>query len=83
MNAGVGHGRISTGTFRVMAADLDESKQTNKDRWRGLAYDMSDDQQDITRGKGMVPDLFQAPMGDGTHIAVLSSYDYVSQGQRL
>jgi len=65
-----------------MAADLDESKQTDKDRWGGLAFDTSDDQQDITRGKGTVDPLFQAPMGDGTHVAVLSSYEYISQGHR-
>nr|CAB3490642.1 unnamed protein product [Digitaria exilis] len=63
-------------------AELDESKQTEQDRWRGLAYDTSDDQQDITRGKGLVDYLFQAPMGDGTHEAVLSSYEYISQGLR-
>ncbi|RCV39781.1 hypothetical protein SETIT_8G250400v2 [Setaria italica] len=35
---------------------VDETtKQTERvDRWRGLAYDVSDDQQDITRGKGLV-----------------------------
>uniref|UniRef100_A0A0C9S111 Ribulose bisphosphate carboxylase/oxygenase activase, chloroplastic n=1 Tax=Wollemia nobilis TaxID=56998 RepID=A0A0C9S111_9CONI len=65
-----------------IVAEIDEKKQTDKDKWKGLAYDISDDQQDITRGKGMVDTLFQAPMGDGTHHAVLSSYDYVSQGQR-
>ena len=69
---------------RAMAVnkEVDETKQTEQDRWRGLAYDTSDDQQDITRGKGMIDSLFQAPMGDGTHVAVLSSYDYVSQGLR-
>jgi hypothetical protein len=69
--------------FKVMAAkDVDETKQTDKDRWRGLANDISDDQQDIVRGKGIVDSLFQAPMGDGTHEAVLSSYEYLSQGLR-
>jgi virulence-associated protein VapD len=63
-----------------MAKDLDEGKQTDQDKWKGLAYDISDDQQDITRGKGIVDALFQAPMGDGTHEAVLSSYEYLSQG---
>jgi len=82
VNTGVSRGRVSTGSFKVMAADLDESKQTNKDRWAGLAYDISDDQQDITRGKGAVDPIFQAPMGDGTHVAVLSSYEYISQGYR-
>ncbi|TKW02765.1 hypothetical protein SEVIR_8G261466v4 [Setaria viridis] len=61
---------------------VDETKQTESDRWRGLAHDISDDQQDITRGKGLVDSLFQAPMGDGTHEAVLSSYEYLSQGLR-
>ena len=69
---------------RAMAVnkEVDETKQTEQDRWRGLAYDTSDDQQDITRGEGRVDPLFQAPMGDGTHVAVLSSYDYISQGLR-
>nr|AZP03080.1 RCA1 alpha isoform [Oryza australiensis] len=62
--------------------DLDEEKQTDQDRWKGLAYDISDDQQDITRGKGLADSLFQAPMGVGTHEAVLSSYEYISQGLR-
>ncbi|KAF3788182.1 Ribulose bisphosphate carboxylase/oxygenase activase 1 [Nymphaea thermarum] len=69
--------------FKVVAAvDEDETKQTNQDRWGGLVTDISDDQQDITRGKGMVDSLFQAPMGDGTHYAVMSSYEYLSQGLR-
>ncbi|KAL5204614.1 hypothetical protein ABZP36_009485 [Zizania latifolia] len=77
------HGKTSNiNRFRVMAKDLNEDKQTDKDRWKGLAYDISDDQQDITRGKGIVDSLFQAPMGDGTHEAVLSSYEYISQGLR-
>jgi hypothetical protein len=66
----------------MAASDVDEAKQTERDRWKGLAYDVSDDQQDITRGKGLVDSLFQAPMGVGTHEAVLSSYEYLSQGLR-
>ena len=77
------HGKSSNANrFRVMAKDLDEGEQTETDRWKGLAFDTSDDQQDITRGKGHVDSLFQAPMGDGTHEAVLSSYEYLSQGLR-
>ncbi|CAI5964350.1 unnamed protein product [Closterium sp. NIES-64] len=53
-----------------------------EDRWAGLGRDISDDQQDITRGKGMVDAAFQGGWGQGTHAAVLSSYDYMSQGQR-
>nr|APB03045.1 rubisco activase small subunit [Oryza malampuzhaensis] len=77
------HGKSSNiNRFKVMAKELDEDKQTDQDKWKGLAYDISDDQQDITRGKGLVDSLFQAPMGDGTHEAVLSSYEYLSQGLR-
>ncbi|KAJ7961387.1 Ribulose bisphosphate carboxylase/oxygenase activase [Quillaja saponaria] len=75
------HQRVSFGNLKV-SAEYDEQKQTNKDRWAGLAFDTSDDQQDITRGKGMVDSLFQAPMGTGTHYAVLSSHDYISAGLR-
>lgn len=67
--------------FKIVA-EVDEEKQTSKDRWRGLAFDASDDQQDITRGKGAVDSLFQAPIGSGTHYAVMSSYDYVSSALR-
>ncbi|CAN1135149.1 Ribulose bisphosphate carboxylase/oxygenase activase 2, chloroplastic [Linum perenne] len=68
--------------FKVSAEYDDEKKQTEKDRWKGLVTDISDDQQDITRGKGMVDSLFQAPMGAGTHHAVMTSYDYISHGLR-
>lgn len=72
--------KLSTGSLNV--SEYDEETQTSKDRWGGLAYDTSDDQQDITRGKGMVDSLFQAPMETGTHYAVLSSYEYISKGLR-
>lgn len=62
--------------FRIL------SRSFKQDRWEGLASDISDDQQDITRGKGMVDTLFQAPMGSGTHHAVMTSYDYISLGLR-
>ncbi|OMO59079.1 ATPase, AAA-type, core [Corchorus capsularis] len=77
--------KAQSGSFKIVAAanpDEDLDKQTDKDKWRGLAYDVSDDQQDITRGKGMVDTLFQAPMNDGTHYAVMSSYEYLSTGLR-
>ncbi|XP_020103658.1 ribulose bisphosphate carboxylase/oxygenase activase, chloroplastic-like [Ananas comosus] len=82
VSSSLSHGRVPARVFKVMAADLDESKQTEKDKWRGLAYDTSDDQQDITRGKGKVDPLFQAPMDSGTHIPVMSSQEYISQGLR-
>ncbi|MCO5567434.1 hypothetical protein L7F22_021125 [Adiantum nelumboides] len=66
----------------VVRALEDESKQSKKDKWAGLAYDTSDDQQDITRGKGMVDSLFQGAVGMGTQHAVMSSYEYISTGQR-
>ncbi|KAF3950905.1 hypothetical protein CMV_023397 [Castanea mollissima] len=73
--------KISSGSFKAVA-EYDEQKQTSKDKWGGLAFDTSDDQQDITRGKGMVDTVFQAAMGSGTHYAVMSSYDYISAGLR-
>ncbi|KAF8396809.1 hypothetical protein HHK36_018442 [Tetracentron sinense] len=81
VNSKISHPRISPGSFKVVA-EIEETQQTDKDRWRGLAFDVSDDQQDITRGKGMVDSLFQAPMQSGTHYAVMSSYDYISTGIR-
>ncbi|XP_057789020.1 ribulose bisphosphate carboxylase/oxygenase activase 2, chloroplastic [Salvia miltiorrhiza] len=74
--------KASSRKLRVVAQDVDEKKQTSGDRWKGLVEDVSDDQQDITRGKGLVDSLFQAPTGMGTHDAVLSSYEYISQGLR-
>ncbi|XP_072980044.1 ribulose bisphosphate carboxylase/oxygenase activase, chloroplastic-like isoform X1 [Typha angustifolia] len=80
--SGLRRGKVSRKSFSVFAADLDEMKQTDKDRWAGLAYDISDDQQDITRGKGLVDSLFQAPTGAGTHVPIMTSYEYISQGLR-
>ncbi|KAL0341375.1 UNVERIFIED_CONTAM: Ribulose bisphosphate carboxylase/oxygenase activase, chloroplastic [Sesamum radiatum] len=54
--------KVSSGNFKVVA-EVNEKKQTDQDRWKGLVEDISDDQQDITRGKGMVDSLFQAPTG--------------------
>merc|ERR1719163_1604068 len=54
-------------------------------RWRGLDADMdfSDDQQDIARGRDMVDSKFQGFQGQaGTHNAIMTSTDYMSQGQR-
>ncbi|KAB5538785.1 hypothetical protein DKX38_016318 [Salix brachista] len=78
--------KISSGSFKIVAVEekkeIEETQQTDKDRWKGLAYDISDDQQDITRGKGLVDSLFQAPQDAGTHNPVLNSYEYISQGLR-
>ncbi|OAY41355.1 ribulose bisphosphate carboxylase/oxygenase activase, chloroplastic [Manihot esculenta] len=81
LNSKINNQKLLSGNFKV-AAEYDEQKQTSKDRWGGLVTDSSDDQQDITRGKGMVDSLFQAPMGTGTHNPIMTSYDYISQGLR-
>jgi len=60
-------------------------KSQSGGRWRGLdaGVDMSDDQQDIARGRDMVDSKFQGGFGQGgTHNAIMSSTDYQSQGQR-
>ena len=64
-----------------VVAEIDETKQIETDKWKGLAYDVSDDQQDIRRGKGMVDSIFQALMGASMHNAIMSSYDYISTTQ--
>ena len=52
-------------------------------RWAGLDNDTSDDQQDILRGAGMVDSVFQGRgVGMGTHQAVMSSQEYMSNAQR-
>ncbi|CAL8466896.1 g6432 [Coccomyxa elongata] len=53
-------------------------------RWKGLDEDISDDQQDITRGRDMVDTLYQGfgVGAGGTHNAILSSEEYLSQAQR-
>lgn len=81
VNSRFTNSKVSSGSLRIVAS-VDEDKQTDKDKWKGLAFDTSDDQQDITRGKGMVDSLFQAPQGTGTHFAIMSSYEYISTGLR-
>merc|ERR1712070_257619 len=52
-------------------------------RWKGMDEDISDDKQDIARGRDMVDSKFQGGYGmGGTHNAVMSSTDYISQGQK-
>jgi len=59
-----------------------QSLKVSANKWKGLDEDISDDQQDIVRGRGMVDALFQGPQGGtaGTQNAVMQSYDYISQG---
>jgi hypothetical protein len=59
------------------------ASKSQKGRWAGLdaGNDVSDDQQDIARGRGMVDPLFQGGFGQqGTQNAILSSDEYISQG---
>lgn len=61
------------------------ASKSQKGRWRHMDadQDMSDDQQDITRGRQMVDSLFQGAGGfDGTHNAVLSSAEYLANASR-
>lgn len=44
--------------------------------------DVSDDQQDIMRGADMVDPVFRGWAGAGTHEAVLSSAEYLSNAQK-
>ena len=71
--------KVKNGSVAVM------STKSQKGRWRGIDadMDMSDDQQDITRGRMMVDSLFQGASGmSGTHNAIMSSEEYLSQAQR-
>ncbi|KAF6256168.1 rubisco activase [Scenedesmus sp. NREL 46B-D3] len=69
---------------QVRVAPVQASK-THKGRWSGMdaGNDVSDDQQDIARGRGMVDELFQGWGGTaGTQNAVMSSTDYLSQAAK-
>ncbi|MBT3021628.1 hypothetical protein PN41_18525, partial [Vibrio anguillarum] len=51
---GISSPKVSNRNLRIVAQEIDESKETKEDRWKGLYENASDDQQDIARGKGMV-----------------------------
>jgi hypothetical protein len=71
------------GKSRITCEAKAGSKVGSKDdKWKGLGFDTSDDQQDIQRGKGMVDALFQGAQGLGTQTPIMSSYDYISTAQR-
>ncbi|KAL3683925.1 hypothetical protein R1sor_001947 [Riccia sorocarpa] len=70
------------GKARIVCEAEEVKKPKKVDRWAGLGNDISDDQQDIQRGKGLVDSIFQGAVGMGTQEAIMSSWDYVSQGQR-
>merc|ERR1712188_159761 len=75
-----GHTSVSQ---RINIVQLTKKAPDHKGRWRGLDEDVSDDQQDITRGRNMVDSLYQGFQGSGgTHNAILNSTDYLSSSKR-
>jgi len=71
--------KVNRGSLQIV-----RNSRSQMGRWRGIDADMdfSDDQQDITRGRGMVDSLFQGGAGiGGTQNAVLSSSEYISQAR--
>jgi hypothetical protein len=83
--------KARNGSRVVMDASANRVKGSSgqksvKGRWRGMDadQDFSDDQQDIHRGRQMVDSLFQGAQGmEGTHNAIMSSQEYLSQAQRM
>lgn len=64
-------------------ANVTNGSKVQMSRWKGMDEDISDDQQDIARGRDMVDSKFQGGYGmGGTHNAVMSSADYISAGQK-
>jgi hypothetical protein len=61
-------------------------QKPQKGRWKSIdaGVDLSDDQQDIQRGREMVDSLFQGGGAgmDGTHNSILSSAEYLSNAAR-
>lgn len=75
----------TTVSVKAQRARSAPGQKVNKGRWAAMdaGNDQSDDQQDIVRGRDMVDSLFQGNQGmSGTHNAIMSSYDYISQAQR-
>ncbi|GIM04615.1 hypothetical protein Vretimale_9160, partial [Volvox reticuliferus] len=80
----VGSARLATRSVRRAHLQVVAASRSQVGRWRNIDADKdtSDDQQDITRGRQMVDDLFQGGFGaGGTHNAVLSSTEYLSQAR--
>ena len=63
---------VGSGAARPAPLVLAHAAQHN------LPQDLSDDQQDISRAKGMVDELYQGWAGSGTQDVVLSSAEYLS-----
>ncbi|KAK9810238.1 hypothetical protein WJX72_007081 [[Myrmecia] bisecta] len=69
--------------FAKQTAKQTGKKYSQLGRWKGMDEDISDDQQDITRGRDMVDSVFQGAQGAaGTHNPIMSSQDYLSQAAR-
>ena len=69
--------------FGSRVSSVSNGSKVEMSRWKGMDMDISDDQQDITRGRNMVDSKFQGAAGiGGTHNAVMSSQDYLSAGQK-
>lgn len=49
------------GAMVAKASNGSKVKMMGSDRWAGMSNDISDDQQDIVRGRGMTDPLFQVP----------------------
>lgn len=84
-NKRVAGARASARPARRAQLQVVASSKKQMGRWRSIdaGVDSSDDQQDISRGKAMVDDLFQGGFGQGgTHNAVLSSTEYLSQARK-
>merc|ERR1711990_685643 len=69
--------------FGSRVSSVSNGSKVEMSRWKGMDMDISDDQQDIARGRNMVDSKFQGAAGiGGTHNAVMSSQDYLSAGQK-
>jgi hypothetical protein len=78
-------GRTSKLVVRAAETAGNHGQKPQKGRWASIdaGADLSDDQQDIQRGRDMVDSLFQGAQGQGgTHNAIMSSEEYLSQAQR-
>ena len=68
-------GRVARHQFGAAPATFGKgngSKTVMMSRWKGMDEDISDDQQDIARGRNMVDSKFQGGFGlGGTHVSSL------------
>jgi hypothetical protein len=58
-----------SGFMGARVSSVSNGSKVEMSRWKGMDMDISDDQQDITRGRGMVDSKFQGAAGiGGTHV---------------